>query len=144
MRLFAKRVSDPEVCFCQNVLEILDGLSRVTTNVAWIAIARRVLNERGLMYIIDKHGENIAGYIVEECYPSDRRELMNHAEALFEIATTGVDWRTDSEVLTALRRVISKMGLYDAEKRELLYKYLYGGEKSELSKMIVDRMVNIF
>ena len=67
MRLFAKRVRDPEVCFCQNVVEVIDGLTAVTTNVAWTAITQRVLRERGLLDILVKHGDNIAGYIIEEC-----------------------------------------------------------------------------
>lgn len=144
MRFFAKRVSDPEVCFCQNVLQVIDGLSRVTTNVAWISIARRILNERGLMYIIDKHGDKIGGYIVEECYPSDRKVLMNHAEALFEIATSGIDWRVDYQAISPLCSVIRKMGLYESEKKELILKYMYGGERNEFNNMLVEQMLRIF
>ena len=111
MRLFAKSVTDPEVCFCQNVVELLSGLSKVTTSVAWIAITQRVLKERNLWGIIEKHADNLAGYIVRECYPSDRSVLMNHAEALFEIATAESMWKQHPDIMVQLSKVIRKMGL---------------------------------
>lgn len=144
MRLFAKRVKDPEVCFCQNVVEVLDGLSQATTNVAWIAIAKRVLTERGLMDIIAKHADNLGGYIVEECYPSDRNVLLNQAEALFEICYCEFDWKSNTNVSLALGRVIKKMGLYDSEKKRLIIKYMLGGENTEVNNIVANEMLNLF
>lgn len=144
MRLFAKSVKDPDVCFCQNVVEVLSGLSHVTTNVAWIAIARRVLTERGLMGIIEEHAENLGGYIVKECYPSDRDVLMNHAEALFEIATSEININECPDVVVALSRVIRKMGLYDSEKKRLIIKYLYNGDNSDFHNMLADHFLEMF
>ena len=138
MRLSAKRVSDPEVCFCQNVVEVIAGLSQYTTNVAWVAIARNVLTKRGLIDIIDKHADNLAGYIVKECYPSDRRVLLNHAEALFEIVTTGFDWKNTPGAIVALGKVIKKMGLSRDEKKQLIIKYLYGGDNSAVYNFLAD------
>lgn len=138
MRLFAKRVCDPEVCFCQNVVEVVAGLSQHTTNVSWVAITRSVLTKRGLIDIIDKHADNLAGYIVKECYPSDRRVLLNHAEALFEIVTTGFDWRTTPGAILALSRVIKKMGLNRSEKKQLIIKYLYDGNNSEVYDFLAE------
>ena len=125
MRFFAKSVTDPDVCFCQNVVELLSGLSDITTNVAWIAITKRVLTERGLMGIIEEHAENLSGYIVKECYPSDRDILMNHAEALFEIASSGFNLLENPHVTYVLSRIIKKMGLYNSEKKRLIIKYIY-------------------
>jgi len=130
MRFFAKSVTDPDVCFCQNVVELLSGLSDITTNVAWIAITKRVLTERGLMGIIEEHAENLSGYIVKECYPSDRDVLMNHAEALFEIASSGFNLLENPHVTYVLSRIIKKMGLYNSEKKQLIIKYIYNGDKS--------------
>lgn len=144
MRLFAKSVTDPEVCFCQNVVELLSGFNRVTTSVAWIAITQRVLKERNLWGIIEKHADNLAGYIVRECYPSDRNILMYHAEALFEIATCEFDWRENPNVLYQLSKVIKKMGLYESEKRKLIIKYLYKGNESEATNIVVDSMLDLF
>lgn len=144
MRLFAKRVRDPEVCFCQNVVEVINGLSQATTNVAWLAIARRVLTERGLIDIIAKHADNLGGYIVEECYPSDRNALLNQAEALFEISNCEIDWRSNPSISVALGRVIKKMGLYDSEKKRLIIKYMLGGENSEVNNMLVNEMLDLF
>lgn len=141
MRLFAKRVKDPEVCFCQNVVEVISELSTVTTNVAWIAIAKNVLIKRGLMDIITKHVDNLAGYVVVECYPSDRNVLLNHAAALFEIVTTGINWRESPRVIVALAGVITKMGLYNSEKKQLIIKYLYGGNDSKVYDFVADDMV---
>ena len=124
MRFFAKSVTDPDVCFCQNVVELLSGLSDITTNVAWVAITRRVLTERGLMGIIEEHAENLSGYIVKECYPSDRDVLMNHAEALFEIASSGFNLLENPHVTYVLSRIIKKMGLYNSEKKRLIIKYI--------------------
>lgn len=144
MRLFAKSVTDPDVCFCQNVVEVISGLSDVTTNVAWIAIARKVLTERGLMGIVEKHAENLSGYIVKECYPSDRNVLMNHAEALFEIATSGVNPNESPSIVVALGRVIKKMGLYNSEKKQLIIKYLYGGDNSEFNNILAESLLEVF
>lgn len=144
MRFFAKSVTDPDVCFCQNVVEVLSGLSDVTTNVAWIAIARRVLTERGLMGIIEEHAENLGGYIVKECYPSDRDVLMNHAEALFEIATSEININECPGAMVALSRVIRKMGLYDSEKKRLIIKYLYNGDNSDFHNMLADHLLEMF
>ena len=141
MRLFAKRVRDPEVCFCQNVVEVINDLSQATTNVAWLAIAKRVLTERGLLDILVKHGDNIAGYIIEECYPSDRNTLMNHAEALCEIASGGLSLLENPPVLYALSRVLKKMGLYDSEKKALLKKYVY---KGNVDDSLLNYMMQIF
>ena len=142
MRLFAKSVTDPDVCFCQNVVEVISGLSDITTNVAWGAITRRVLTERGLMGIIEKHAENLSGYIVKECYPSDRDVLMNHAEALFEIASSGFNLLENPHVMYVLSRVIKKMGLYDAEKKRLLIKYIYNGDKS--CESLAEALLEVF
>lgn len=131
MRLFAKSVTDPDVCFCQNVVEILSALSRVTTSVAWISIAQRVLKERGLFHIIEEHANNLGGYIVRECYPSDRNVLMNHAEALFEIATAESMWKQHPDILVQLSKVIRKMGLYDSEKRKLIIKFIMDSEEKK-------------
>lgn len=145
MRLFAKRVRDPEVCFCQNVIKVLDGLSYVTTNVAWIAIAKNVLTRRGLMDIVSKHANNLTDYIVEECYPSNRNELLNQAEALFEIISSGVNWQDYPGILVPLGKVIGKMGLSKLEKKKLIIKYLYKGEESEIHSFLADDMSdNIF
>jgi hypothetical protein len=144
MRLFAKRVRDPEVCFCQNVVEVISGLSQATTNVAWLAIAKRVLTERGLIDIIAKHADNLGGYIVEECYPSDRNVLLNQAEALFEISNSEIDWRSNPSIIVALSRVIKKMGLYDSEKKKLIIKYMYNGENSEINDMCADGLLDMF
>lgn len=144
MRLFAKSVTDPDVCFCQNVVEVISGLSDITTNVAWIAIARRVLTERGLIGIIEKHAENLGGYIVRECYPSDRNVLMNHAEALFEIATSEINASENPSVLLALGRVIKKMGLYDSEKKKLILKYIYKEGNSDFNNMLADHALELF
>ena len=127
MRLFAKRVRDPEVCFCQNVVEVIDGLTAV--------------RERGLLDILVKHGDNIAGYIIEECYPSDRNTLMNHAEALCEIASGGLSLLENPPVLYALSRVLKKMGLYDSEKKALLKKYVY---KGNVDDSLLNYMMQIF
>lgn len=144
MRFFAKSVTDPDVCFCQNVVELLSALSDITTNVAWIAITRRVLTERGLMGIIEEHAENLSGYIVKECYPSDRDVLMNHAEALFEIATSEININECPGVMVALSRVIRKMGLYDSEKKRLIIKYLYNGDNSDFHNMLADHLLEMF
>ena len=138
MRLFAKRVRDPEVCFCQNVVEVINGLSQATTNVAWLAIARRVLTERGLIDIIAKHADNLGGYIVEECYPSDRNALLNQAEALFEISNCEIDWRSNPSIS------IKKMGLYESEKKRLIIKYMLGGENSEVNNILANEMLDLF
>ena len=132
MRLFAKRVRDPEVCFCQNVVEVIDGLTAVTTNVAWTAITQRVLRKRGLLDILVKHGDNIGGYIIEECY---------HAEALCEIASGGLSLLENPPVLYALSRVLKKMGLYDSEKKALLKKYVY---KGNVDDSLLNYMMQIF
>ena len=131
MRLFAKRVRDPEVCFCQNLIEVIDGLSYVTTDVAWTAITKNVLTKRGLVDILVTHGDKIAGYIIEECYPSDRKVLLNYAEALFEIASSGVSLLENPQVMYALAKVIRKMGLYDSEKKSLMNKYIYNGKADD-------------
>lgn len=144
MRLFAKKVRDPEVCFCQNVVEVLGGLSNATTNVAWIAIAKNVLTKRGLMDIIHRHADNLAGYIVEECYPSNRHELLNHAEALFEIATSGIDWKMNTGGMLALGRVTKKMGLYESEKKKLIIKYMLDGEDSNVNDIVANEMLSLF
>lgn len=144
MRLFAKRVKDPEVCFCQNVVDVLSGLSHATTNVAWIAIAKRVLTERGLMDIVSKHADNLSGYIVEESYPTDRNLLLNQAEALFEIATSGIDWKENINGMLALGKVIKKMGLYESEKKRLIIKYMLSGNDPEVNNIVANEMLSLF
>lgn len=144
MSLFAKTVTDPEICFCRNVVDVLAGLSQATTNVAWMAIAKNVLTKRGLMDIIIRHGEKISGYKIKECYPSDRSELLNHAEALFEIVTTGIDWKMNTGGVLALGRVIRKMGLHESEKKRLIIKYMLGGEDTKLNDFVANNMLSLF
>ena len=147
MRLFAKSVTDPDVCFCQNLGVVLVGLNRGTTSVAWGAITRRVLSERGLLHILEEHGPKLDGYIVRECYPTDRKVLLNHAEALFEIATAESIWREKPDMMVPLTNVIKKMGLYDSEKRELIKKYILKDIHNldgELQNMLLDSWVENF
>lgn len=128
MRFFAKSVTNSDVCFVHDVAELLCVLSEYTTDTAWGNITRKVLTERGLIDIFDEHAPNLAGYIVKDCYPTDRNELMNHAEALFEIGTKTLNWQHQPAFVGKLLRLVSKMGLYDSEKKMLIVKYLFNGQ----------------
>lgn len=138
MGIFAKRVRNPEVCFIKNYLNVILGLSQDTTNVVWAPLGRDVLNERGLMAVYDEHAKNLGGYIVEDCYPTDRRVLMNYAEALFEVATLRGTTHQNNNAMVALMDVIKKMHLTDSELRELLRKYVYKGASDEFLSVFLD------
>lgn len=146
MKWFARHIRNHEVCFCQNVIDIWGELVPYTTDVTLREVTDRVLNERGLYDLFYKNINEISGNIVEDCYPYDRGILLNYAEALFDIATSVVDWinpSSDTRVYLVLSRITRKMKLSYDEKKYLIVKYLLQRDTT-IADFIVNEIISTY
>ena len=126
MGFFSKRVSDPDICFCRDFGEIVVRLNGYTTGVALSTVANAILQERGLLEIVQRHAEKIAGYNIQDCYNIDRAELLNRAEAIMELPyrISENDNNLRTRIMYNGLSILRRMNLLDSEKEIIIRKYL--------------------
>lgn len=118
--LFGKTITDVDMCFIRDLVELSVEVMQNNSKVAAIAAMRKVIDDKGLLAKARAFSDYTT---INDCYPNNRRELIDNARALFSYAEQfGTNVR--GGVSYKLKEIMNKMRLTNEEKI-LLVKIYY-------------------
>lgn len=117
--LFGKAITDVDMCFIRDLAELSVEIMKSTSEVAAITAMRKIIDDKGLFEKLRSFNDYTT---VNDCYPNNRRELIDNARTLFSYAEQ-FGTNTGAGVHCKLREIMNKMRLTNEEKISLVKNY---------------------
>lgn len=145
LSLFGKKATDADMCFLRDLMNVASAIQMVCGDAAMQLLIKPIIEERGLTEKL----QNITKYVtINDCYPYDRNELMKNAETLFSMLDLPFDLDANKKayIMNPIFNALKKMYLYTDEKRALISKYIYKGDKEyeENFPFLFDEYMSLF
>lgn len=143
--LFGKRITDVDMCFVRDLLEIAVVIKDVSGEATAKLLIQPIIEERGLE---EKVKELIKYTVINDCYPYDRQKLIKNAEDYFSVLEAYEAQPEAKGVISyTILKIVKKMGLSYDEKVDLICKYILNisseERKEELWSMIINDYITL-
>lgn len=119
MGFFSKKVTDPDLCYIRDAMDIAGVLAKETSLTIAKEWMKQIMEQHGLLQkSFDYASSNI---VALDCYPSNQQVKFRRAQELLKVANTlNLPGISHSNVISVACKCIKKMGFTYQEKIKLI------------------------
>ena len=122
MHLFRRTVTDEDMCFLRDWIDMLSTIAEIRSPIVWREPANKVLKEmpQGKRYAEFQDKLNYCDF--KDCYPYRDEDKFKNLDAILSMITA-CEVKDDVRVISKATEIIKKAGLSTEYKKKLIHKY---------------------